>query len=344
LPHTAVRASGRFDVEARTAVCGNLALFGAVAVVVWAGGGPVAGAAAFVVGRCGVLALSWLACARVLGARLSPRLVWPRLRSTLTEGFPFGVHTTIGTLSLQADTLMIQHYLGAQAVGIYQAGMRLLLGALLVADALNGVYLPKLARTGHAPTEFRRLGMQMTRHLLTIGVLAFACTVAGSDVLVHLLFKDGYGPLVRLLPGFGLLMFIRYGGVPYGTFLTLGNRQGVRVAAVAGVLLLAVGMNALLIPRLGLAGALVTSAVSHVVLYAVYVAAAWKDRGTLLIDTRSKGLVLAACVAAALLAGLAPAGPSVRVQLGAVLIVASILLGVTRAEWGVLSARLVKPA
>ena len=47
---------------------------------------------------------------------------------------------------MQMDTLMVQHYLGAPYVGLYQAGMRILLGALLVGDALNSVYLSAMAR------------------------------------------------------------------------------------------------------------------------------------------------------------------------------------------------------
>src|SRR4029079_14893187 len=117
-----------------------------------------------------------------------PSLEVGSMKESLWKGLPFGVHATVGTLNTQVDTLMVQHYLGAGSVGLYQAGMRILLGAVLVGDALNGVYLSTMARVCHEPAELARLGQRMTRQLLMVGLFAFGGILAAGPLAVRLLF------------------------------------------------------------------------------------------------------------------------------------------------------------
>jgi O-antigen/teichoic acid export membrane protein len=291
-------------------------------------------AAVMASGRAVCLLFSWNAYRRLLG--VAPRALIERqaLRASLWVGLPFCVHATVGTLNMQVDTLMVQHYLGASSVGLYQAGMRILLGALLVGDALNGVYLSAMARASHDRTELSRLGQRMTRHLLAIGLFCFGCIVAAGPLVVRLLFGGKYDALANLLPFFGLLAFIRYGGVSYGTLLTLADRQAVRVLAVCGVMLVGLALNAVLVPRFGLMGAISASIVGHLVLYSVYVGAARKDVGGFLIDRRSAVLLYMAGAIVIFLPFLASYDPLVRITLGATVALASLVVGPTAAEWG----------
>jgi O-antigen/teichoic acid export membrane protein len=329
-----LRALGRFDEEARIATLGNALVFAAVAAVVLTGSGPMV--AAVVMAGCRTLCLlfSWSAYRKLLG--FAPRAILEQqsMRTSLLKGLPFGVHATVGTLNMQIDTLMVQHYLGAGSVGLYQAGMRILLGALLVGDALNGVYLSTMARSSHDRVELARLGERMTRQLLTVGLLGFGCILAAGPWAVRLLFGERYDALSPLLPLFGLLAFIRYGGVSYGTLLTLADRQAVRVLAVCGVMVLGVALNVLLIPRFGLTGAVSASILGHIVLYAVYMGAARKDVGGFLIDRRSGVLLCLASVIVLLLPFILSGNASVRITVGAMLAMASLVAGVTAAEWG----------
>ena len=329
-----LRALGRFDVEAKIAAFGNALVFAAVAAVALAGYGPLEAAGVMAACRALNLLFSLNAYRRVLGD--SPRAIVERqsLRTSLWVGLPFGVHATVATLNMQVDTLMVQHFLGAPYVGLYQAGMRVLLGTLLVGDALNSVYLSAMAWASHDRLELSRLGQRMTRQLLTVGLFGFGCIIAAGPWVVHLLFGARYEALSPLLPLFGLLAFIRYGGVSYGTLLTLADRQAVRVAAICGVMVLGLVLNALLIPRFGLTGAISAAILGHVVLYGVYVGAARKDVGGFLIDRRS-GILLCMAVAIVLCLPLLPSvDASVRIALGTTLALASLVVGPTAAEWG----------
>ena len=329
-----LRALGRFDEEAKIAAFGNALVFAAVVAVALAGHGPLEAAGVMAACRAVNLLFSLNAYRRLLGD--SPRAIVERqsLRTSLWVGLPFGVHATVATLNMQVDTLMVQHFLGAPYLGLYQAGMRILLGALLVGDALNSVYLSAMARASHDRQELSRLGQRMTRQLLTVGLFGFGCIIAAGPWVVRLLFGARYEALSPLLPLFGFLAFIRYGGVSYGTLLTLADRQAVRVFAVCGVMVLGLGLNALLIPRFGLTGAISAAIVGHLVLYAVYVTAARKDVGGFLLDRRA-GILLCLGLAIVLCLPLLPSvDASVRIALGATLALASLVVGPTAAEWG----------
>ena len=328
-----LRAFNRFDREARIATFSNVLVFVSAVGAAVAGFGPIVVAAAMATSRALGLVPSWLAYRRLLGAAPRPSLEVGSMKESLWKGLPFGVHATVGTLNTQVDTLMVQHYLGAGSVGLYQAGMRILLGALLVGDALNGVYLSSMARVSHDRAALSRLGERMTRQLLTIGLLAFACTLALGPWGVRLLFGERYDALAPILPLFGLLMFIRYGGVSYGTLLTLADRQAVRVLAVCGVVVVGVALNAILIPRFGLMGAISSSILGHLVLYAVYVWAARRDLGDLLVDRRSAILLSLAAVVVVMVPFFTTIGASARVAVGACLALASVAAGLTRSEW-----------
>jgi O-antigen/teichoic acid export membrane protein len=329
-----LRAHRRFDEEARIAAIANGMVFSGVAAAVLSGAGPLAAAGVMASCRAISLLFSWNAYRRLVGSAPDVLLERQSLRTSLWKGLPFGVHATVGTLNMQVDTLMVQHFLGAGSVGLYQAGMRILLGSLLVADALNGVYLSAMARSSHDRGALTRLGERMTRQLLTVGLLGFGCMLALGPWAVRLLFGGRYDALVPLLPLFGLLAFIRYGGVSYGTLLTLADRQRVRVIAVCIVMVLGLALNALLIPRFGLTGAVIASITGHLVLYGVYVGAARKDVGGFLIDRRS-GILLCMAGAIVLLLPFIPSDHApVRIVLGAMLALASLVVGPTASEWG----------
>ena len=148
-----LRALDRFKVESQTAVVGNLALIVVVCGLVFFGVGAFGVALGFMVARLLYAGLAYAALKKTLGP-----LPWRSMRldetlSVLVSGFPFGVHLALGTLYFQVDTLIIQKLLGSYEVGIYQAGMRLLLGGLILTEVLNNVFLPLMAQLSNQPRE-----------------------------------------------------------------------------------------------------------------------------------------------------------------------------------------------
>jgi O-antigen/teichoic acid export membrane protein len=333
-----LRAHGRFDREASISTLANVLFFVATIGAAMVGAGPVVVAAIFVLARCAFLALALRGYVHVAGGR--PRVILDRasLVGTLSKGFPYAVHLFVGTLFLQVDTLVIQQIMGASAVGLYQGGMRLLFGALLVGDALHNVFFTSLARVAHDPRQLGRLATQMTRHFVALGVVGFGVLLGGGRLLVSMLFADQFASLGDLVPLFGLLVLVRYSGLAYGAVLTLAERQGVRMLAAIGVLALNVVLDVLLIPRIGLRGALIASAVADLTLHLVCATASWFQYRDLMIDRRSLAL-LVVTVAVLPTAFLTGVEPLTRGLVATALVLAGGVIGVTGEEWASLSRR-----
>jgi O-antigen/teichoic acid export membrane protein len=335
-----LRALGRFDREASISTAANLLFFVAAISSALAGAGPVALAAIFVLARCAFLVLAVRGYIQVVGGR--PRVILDResLAGTLSKGFPYAVHLFAGTLFLQVDTLVIQQVMGAAGVGLYQGGMRLLLGALLVGDALHNVFFASLARVAHDTRALGRLATQMTRHFVALGVVAFGVLLGCGQMIISLLYSDKFAPLADLVPLFGLLVLVRYSGLAYGAVLTLAERQAVRMLAVIGVLALNLVLDVVLIPRIGLRGALIASAVADLTLHLVCATASWFQYRDLMIDRRAVALLLGA-VAALPTALLAGTEPLTRWLVATALVLSGAIVGVTGEEWVSLSRRVI---
>jgi len=82
-------------------------------------------------------------------------------------------------------------------------------------------------------------------------------------------------------------------------------------------------------PRFGLRATIL----GHLVLYAVYVWAARRDLGDLLVDRRSAILLSLAAVVVVMVPFFTTIGASARVAVGACLALASVAAGLTRSEW-----------
>lgn len=334
-----LRALRRFDAESRIALSANGLLFVVVVLAAVMNGGPVEVALALVIARLFALVNSWNAFERIAGG--APIMPSGRTKAlqALRNGLPFGVHMTVAALSMQVDTIILQHLAGAHAVGLYQAGMRVLVAALVVADSLNSVYTAEMARVSEQPDELRALGTRMTRHLLVLGLLGSTSLLLGGEALVEVLYGSAYSELGTLLPWLGIVLLLRYVGVSYGTLLTLAQKQWLRMAAVTSVLVLNIALNWVLIPLYGLRGAMMASIMSLVALYGVYIVAVRLQLGSYLFDQRSKLLV--AGVGPLAWCALQPPSLSPAQIGGGVVLVAviSAMVGLRAAEWTTLTRR-----
>jgi len=167
------------------------------------------------------------------------RLTWrPELaRDMMTFGSKSYLQTLASTLHFRIDQYMIGFLLDPVQVGFYAVATNLALLLLRISDATGTVLYPRLAAAGerdaHAQTS------AVCRHTLFI------------TVLVALGYELFGGLAIRLL----YLILTRN--------FTSRNRQEVNIVAAGAALAINVGLNWVLIPRWGIAGAAVSTAVSY---------------------------------------------------------------------------------
>ena len=191
------------------------------------------------------------------------RLTWrPELaRDMMTFGSKSYLQTLASTLHFRIDQYMIGFLLDPVQVGFYAVATNLALLLLRISDATGTVLYPRLAAAGerdaHAQTS------AVCRHTLFITVLVALGYELFGGLAIRLLFGERYAaavlPMRLMLPG--IVMISLY--LILTRNFTSRNRQEVNIVAAGAALAINVGLNWILIPRWGIAGAAVSTAVSY---------------------------------------------------------------------------------
>lgn len=262
------RARDRFDVETRIATLTSLTHATIVVGAVVIHPTVEIAAAAYAISRLVVLAITVPAVARHF---VAPRLAdigisIARLRKAISYAIDFGFQSMFG----QIDSVVLNHFIGPVAVGLFQAGMRVFQGGSTAVHVLANVFLPRAAAKEKCAAAFGTESMRIQIAFLSFGAV-FGITLAiFSDLIVQVLFGSAYGELVRLFPLFGLLFFVRLAAAAWGVVLTAAGEQRFRTIATVIHWLLIAGVAPVLIPSMGIAGWLASVILGNALLGFLY--------------------------------------------------------------------------
>jgi O-antigen/teichoic acid export membrane protein len=212
------RATGRFAEETRVTTIGALLHFTFVGVTVWSTADVHAAAAAYVLGRLMVLGLTWRRQRlHFRGLRPGP---WRQALKRLSAARAYAVDNGLQSLFGQVDSLVIAHFFGPAAVGIYQAGMRLFLGGAQAASVLGNVAIPRLAALHAQGQPLSNHANRVQGAFLATGLLGALAMAACPSTWITAVLGADYARLASLLPWFALLFLIRFAASASGVLLT----------------------------------------------------------------------------------------------------------------------------
>lgn len=268
--NVAFRGIGRFHEETRVALVSSLFHVGFLCSLAFLESDLTTLAQGFVGSRALNLALSWIAYRRIVGGLKFGGQPLKTAIGTLKRGFPYAADTGFTNFFSQVDILIVNHYLGAASVGLYQAGMRFLQGASQFTSVLCNVYLPAIAGCGNNQEQLQRMSRKFNSQMILMGAVGWAIFSFGGEWITRLSYGEKYAELIPLWPYIGLLLFLRYVAGSQGVLLTANGSQRIRVwAQIAGLaVLLSVAPS--LIKEYGLSGMLVTLQLTLVTLFLIY--------------------------------------------------------------------------
>ena len=269
--NAAFRGLGQYHEETVIAAWVNFLHFGLVLGLLVLDYGVVAVATGFLISRILFLLLALRAYKRLVPVDDSvsepPLTVGIR---NLKAGFPFAAEAAFTNFQSQADTLIVHHFLGASAVGIYQAGLRLMQGANTFAQVLSNVYLPAMASKVGDKNNLKILANRLFWQMLLLGTVSMLVFGFGAKIITHALYGTRYDELIQLMPWFGVLLLLRYVAASHGVTLSAVGLQSTRVAAIFFALVTLFTATYFLIPKFELLGMLFASIAAVACLYFVY--------------------------------------------------------------------------
>lgn len=282
---TPFKCDHRFDVEAHYVLIDSVALLTVgTAVALLTRDAAIVG-----ISYCSAKAVFFaLTLRRYLASYRLVRATRLAIGREARDGLPFALHLLVGGVYLNIDTVILKEFVSLAEVALYQAGMRIVVGAGLVLTVVNSVLTPRLAEL--TASDPHRLHFETRRCILilgAIGIIAIAFTSILSPLTVRILYGSQYRDLNELLWIFGIIIFLRCTGAVYGVLLTLKDKQQIRAISVLLTLVFIVVCDVYLLPTYGLRGAAFVLLSAHVILNAIYVAFVWMDYGSLFLWRRS---------------------------------------------------------
>ncbi len=179
------------------------------------------------------------------------------LKRVLTYGFYSTVILVASTFFGNIDRLMLNRYLGESAVGIYQAYY---LGSITLVGILTGifvkVFVPSIARFKSKKTILERLN----RMLLPAEAILLLLPV----VIYIVIRLYGFPVLWSLILLFTLATMLDVVAVIYGSLFNILSIRSVRKTSIAMTIsfILNIAVNLVLIPTLGIQGAVIATIIS----------------------------------------------------------------------------------
>lgn len=290
------RALNSFKLETVISLVGNLVYILITFILLYLNSQPIVISLGLLIGRILSFYLSFKLFSKKIGkvdisfefARNNSKEIFNNIR----ENSPYAVHLAIGVLYLQIDTIVIKQLLDNEAVGIYQSGMRILIGALIFADVITNVYLPKLSKVTFNKELFIDLGVNITRYSILIGSIGTIILFILAKPIILLLYGEEFLKTIPLVQMFSILLIVRYFGVSYGAMLTTMDRQKTRAIAVCFALIVNILLNMFLIPALGLSGAVISGILTSLILNLIYITIIGRELKNILLNKNSIGVLL----------------------------------------------------
>jgi O-antigen/teichoic acid export membrane protein len=207
------------------------------------------------------------------------------LRRALRSATPLGLSLAVFLLAHNANTLIVQRWLGSRAAGDYLAALRLVEMASVLPGIASTVFRQRLARLraldAHAAHAEVRLYARL--HALA-GALLAAFVFSQAPLLIEWLYGEQYTGAVPLLRVFAVAILANYlaCGSTHSLIALGHDRAMLRSMAVSGAVSVLAGV--LLIPRWGTLGAATAATLIH----PVGLLAAWPSYKQAVGSLRSK--------------------------------------------------------
>lgn len=184
---------------------------------------------------------------------------------------PYAAHIVLGILYVNVDVFVIKGFVTDFDFGIYQAGMRLVLGSGVLLTIINSVFIPRFADFVSKRNTKLRSELLLILAILCIPSFlgCYMAHVFGNELSLILYGAEyhGLGPLLWL---FCVLIVMRVFGALLGVILTVSGRQVYRVIVGAIALIGVMALDLYIVPRSGIWGAVNVQLLVHASVLLMY--------------------------------------------------------------------------
>jgi O-antigen/teichoic acid export membrane protein len=194
----------------------------------------------------------------------------PRVSELWSQAWAYGMVAILYPVFFQISTILLK-YLGSDAqAGRWAIALAVMTAIYLIpATIYQKFLLSKLHRwAAHDQPKFWLVYRRGNVGMTLLGIVAGIALVAAAPFIVPLVFGEEYRSVARILMVLALCPPIRFLSTAMGSALLTDSHMRYRVYAMAWATLVAIGLNAALIPRFAEMGAAWATVAAEIVLLA----------------------------------------------------------------------------
>lgn len=187
------------------------------------------------------------------------------------NSFIYIIHALLVTIFFQVDILMVKYILGTEAVGFYNAAVKLVLGVMVFPDVLFKFFYPKISK--YAKTDKDKLNFTFNKFLLIeilVSIPIFLVMFIFNNEIIHVIYGEKYIQSANVLGTLCFMIIFRFTMYPFTAVLTAGEKQVLKTVTSATCTLVNVVINLVLIPRMGIEGAAIATVITEFILLVMY--------------------------------------------------------------------------
>lgn len=221
----------------------------------------------------------WRAFCSLVFASIAVIILQPRLKELarssvteiLTQTRSFAISELLATVYMQADVVILSNIKGKAATGVYSPALSLINALFVIPSAVYTYFIPPLSRWFKNNTaKFVDLAKKMILMLSAIGAFLSLSVAFLGKPTTSLLLGDRYALSGDLMIKLSPILFLKCFEFGFAAIIVAVNKQKSRlipqlVAAIANI-----GLNLLLIPRLGEFGAASVYLATEIILFVSY--------------------------------------------------------------------------
>ncbi len=246
----AFRGLGAYRREANLVIWTSLLHAALIAVASRFGIGALS--AAFLVSRLIYAHAALRAVSGVVPVKGIFRWRWAEISARLRSSGGLAIDTSLTIFSTQIDVILVGNLLGLQAVGLYQAGARLVQIAPTLSMVLASVHIPALARSRAAGDGTHRVHeFRIFVDYIGVAVLMTFGFVVLAPLVVTPLLGPAYRSVDQLWTGFGVYVAIHMAASAFGACLIVENAIRLRIVGVAVALATTIALFVVVLPGKG---------------------------------------------------------------------------------------------
>ena len=204
----------------------------------------------------------------------------------LQKALPYAVHYWVGNLYLNIDTIIMKPVVSSEDLGIYQSGIRIIIGLGILLTVINSVYLPLLNENlNNNKKLFKVHVLQLNANVIRLSIIFIFGMIIFSKLIIIILFGNKFLELQEIFWILALIVGMRIIGASYGILLTISDKQSLRAIAGALGIVLIVVCDLIFIPMYGYQMAAYTLLFAHFFITAFYIATVYLEYKTLFVPS-----------------------------------------------------------